>query len=128
MRTEVLSGVERRRRWSIDEKARIIGETLVPGTKVSTVARRYGISASLLFYWRRQARTDVKAPPRMVPVLIAAAGTNEAVLASCERPEPAPACRIGMMEIELGRDRRIRVDAQVDADALARIIDVLERR
>ena len=56
MRVEVLGGVERRRRWSPDEKMRLVEEALVPGAKVSEVARRNGISASLLFTWRRQAR------------------------------------------------------------------------
>ena len=40
MRVEVLSGVERRRQWSDDEKARIIEETWVPGARVAEVARR----------------------------------------------------------------------------------------
>lgn len=128
MRAEVLNGVERRRRWSDDEKARIVAETLATGAKVSAVARRYGVSASLLFSWRRQARTDVEAPPRLVPVMIATPETNEPAPASCERSERVPACRVSMVEIELGRGRRIRVDAQIDVTALARIIDVLERR
>ena len=58
MRVEVLGGVERRRRWSSDEKTRIVEETLVPGTKISEVARRNGVSASLVFTWRRQARSS----------------------------------------------------------------------
>ena len=130
MRVEVLNGVERRQRWADDEKMRIVEETLGPGAKVAAIARRYGISASLLFSWRRQARAavNVEAAPRIVPVLIAAREANEAAPASRERPEPVTACRSSMIEIELGRGRRIRVDAQVDADALARIIDVLERR
>jgi transposase len=57
MRVEVLGGVERRRRWSSDEKTRIVEETLVPGAKISEIARRNGVSASLVFTWRRQART-----------------------------------------------------------------------
>ena len=50
-------GVERRRRWSKDEKARIVEETLAPGAVVSEVARRHGVAQSLLFTWRRLART-----------------------------------------------------------------------
>jgi len=46
MRVEVLSGVERRRQWSDDEKARIVEETLVPGARVADVARRNAVSAS----------------------------------------------------------------------------------
>jgi transposase-like protein len=58
--SEVLGGVERRRRrWSSDEKMPIVEETLVSGAKVSEVARRNGISASLVFTWRRQARAGV---------------------------------------------------------------------
>src|SRR4029077_16218959 len=49
-------GVERRRRWSKDEKARIVEETLAPGAVVSEVARRHGVAQSLLFTWRRLAR------------------------------------------------------------------------
>ena len=49
-------GVERRRRWSRDEKARIVEETLLPGAVVCEVARRHGVAQSLLFTWRRLAR------------------------------------------------------------------------
>jgi Transposase len=47
MRVEVLGGIERRRRWSSDEKMRLVEETLAPGANVSEVARRNGISTSL---------------------------------------------------------------------------------
>jgi transposase len=57
MRVEVLSGMARRRRWSRDDKARIVEETLAPGAKVSEVARRHGISA---ITWAPRPRT---APP-----------------------------------------------------------------
>ena len=50
-------GIERRRRWSKDEKSRIVEETLMPGAVVSEVARRHGVAQSLLFTWRRLART-----------------------------------------------------------------------
>ena len=47
MRVEVLGGLELRRRWSQDDKARIVEETLAPGAKVTAVARRNGVAASL---------------------------------------------------------------------------------
>ena len=73
MRVEVLGGLERRRRWSQDDKARIVEETLVPGAKVTDVARRNGVAASVVFTWRRQARTIEPVGPRFAPVQIAAA-------------------------------------------------------
>ena len=55
MAGEVLSGPERRRRWGSDEKARLAAEIMVAGAKVSEIARRHGISRSLLYTWRREA-------------------------------------------------------------------------
>ena len=63
MRVEVLGGLERRRRWSQDDKARIVEETLAPGAKVTEVARRNGVAASVVFTWRRQARTAERVGP-----------------------------------------------------------------
>jgi len=77
MRVEVLGGLERRRRWSQDDKARIVEETLVPGAKVTEVARRNGVAASVVFTWRRQARTVEKVGPCFAPVQIAAAPSAE---------------------------------------------------
>jgi transposase len=132
MRVEVLGGIERRRRWSQDDKLRIVEETLVPGAKVTEVARRNGIAASVVFTWRRQARTIEKVGPCFAPVQIAAAetsGENAKPLSDDDRRlRPVPVARVGLIEIELGNRRRIRVDAQVDPDALARVLDVLERR
>jgi transposase len=53
-RLEVITGVGRRRRWSDEDKARIVAESLDPGTTASAVGRRYGLHASQLFVWRQQ--------------------------------------------------------------------------
>src|SRR6202158_3581109 len=123
MRVEVLGGIERRRRWSQDDKMRIVEETLVPGAKVTEVARRNGIAASVVFTWRRQARTIDKVGPCFAPVQIAAAetsGENAKPLSDDDRRlRPVPVARVGLIEIDLGNRRRIRVDAQVDPDALS---------
>ena len=53
-RVEVITSVQRRRRWSASEKVRLVEETMQPGSSVSFVARRYGLSPSLLFRWKRR--------------------------------------------------------------------------
>jgi transposase len=62
-RVEVLTGPARRRRWSAEDKARIVAETLVPGACVSEVARRWQISSQQVFGWRRAARRDTSTVP-----------------------------------------------------------------
>lgn len=76
-RLEVISGTGRRRRFSDDDKARIIEETLAPGAVVSEVARRHGITPQQLFGWRRQARQPTAsnadtAAPLFVPAILEA--------------------------------------------------------
>ena len=133
MRVEVLGGLERRRRWSQDDKARIVVETLAPGAKVTNVARRNGVAASVVFTWRRQARTADGVEPCFTPVQIAAAAepgdeNSKPSSEDARQMRQLPAARNGLIEIDLGNRRRIRVDAQFDPDALARVLDVLERR
>ena len=132
MRVEVLGGLERRRRWSQDDKARIVEETLAPGAKVTEVARRNGVAASLVFSWRRQARTAARVEPRFAPVQIAAAEaiekTSKLLPMEDGRERSVATARIGLIEIDLGNRGRIRVGAHVDLEALARVIEVLERR
>jgi transposase len=53
-RVEVITSVQRRRRWPTAEKIRLIEETMQPGMSVSDVARRAGVAPSLLFNWRRR--------------------------------------------------------------------------
>src|ERR1700722_11129185 len=63
-RIEILTGPARRRRWSADEKARIVAKTLVPGARVSEVARRWQMSPQQVFAWRHAARRDAATTPR----------------------------------------------------------------
>ena len=126
MRVEVLGDVERRRRWSRDEKMRILEETLAPGAIVSEIARRHGIATSLLFTWRRQARVAAGgSAPQLVPVQIAAADPVEAPASTSAPPARK---RRSLIEIRLADGRCVSVDETVDAEALARVLDVLARR
>jgi transposase len=127
MRVEVLGGVERRRRWSRDDKMRIIEETLAPGAVVTEIARRHGIATSLVFTWRRRARlaTVASAGPRLVPVQVATAESVQSIEAPAVIPTRK---RRGLIEIDLGDGKRVSVDEDVDAEALGRVLDVLSRR
>ena len=53
---EIITGRERRRRWSVADKLRILAECDAPGVQVAEVAARHGVYRSLVFQWRRQAR------------------------------------------------------------------------
>ncbi len=138
MGIEILNGVERRRRWSEDEKARITQESFAAGAKVSDVARKHGVSRGLIFSWRKEARVDgfaVPAAPRLVPVHVAAPSplpsgvvTHEPVVQTPPQSARFIGRKSGLIEIDLGGGKRIRVDANVDADALGRVLDVLGRK
>lgn len=71
---EIITGVERRRRWRPEEKLRVLAELEVPGASVADVARRHDISRSLLWGWRRQARRrllSLEAGTQFLPMRIA---------------------------------------------------------
>jgi transposase len=131
MQVKVL-GAERRRRWSYDEKVRLVEETLQAGETVCGIARRHGVAPSLLFTWRRlarQGRLGGDTVPALVPVEI----TSAPAPVSISAPQPAfspPAhrARAGIIEIELGGGCRVRVDRDVDGEALQRVLELLRRR
>ncbi len=65
-RFEVITGAIGRRRWSADDRAHVLEETLVPGPVVSEVARRHGLTPQQLFTWRREARRAAEAVPAVI--------------------------------------------------------------
>ena len=111
-RVEVITGVGRRRRWTDEEKAWIVAESLAPATTVSSVARRYGLHASQLFVWRQQlAAPAARDAPEFLPVVV----TERAV---------TPTKVAGRIEIALG-PAVVRVGADVDAATLRRVLEVV---
>jgi transposase len=137
---EVLGPVERRRRFSLEQKLAILAEATMPGASISDVARRHGLVPSQVFKWRRLAQLGVigiagaSELPAFVSVEIAAdrAPQSEATASALvEGPAPRrsrPGRRLGLIEIELGGGRCVRVDREVDAAALRRVLDVLAER
>ncbi len=115
-RLEVITGAGGRRRWSADEKARILEEAMAPGAVVSEVARRNGMSPQHLFTWRRQARREADDHPlAFTPVVVAP-----------DTPQAAPAtCREAVIELAM-EGAVIRVPPGVDAATLALVLQALK--
>ena len=110
-RVEVISGVERRRRWSGEEKARITAESFVAGAHVSDVARRHAMSLGLLHHWRRLARQAGSSGDAMFVPVLRQEDTSEAGSSGSG----------AMIEIALG-GACIRVRGRVDGAALRTVI------
>ena len=72
-RVEVFSGIQRRRRYSVDQKLAVLQEAAQPGMTISYVARRHGISASLIFGWRRRMTEGGKEAIRADDAVVARA-------------------------------------------------------
>ena len=72
-RVEVITGVARRRRWPLAEKARIVAESYAPGASATAVALRHGLHRNQIFAWRRQLRAmgDAETRVEFVPVALA---------------------------------------------------------
>src|SRR6266481_93355 len=121
MKGEVLTGPERRRRWGSEEKAGIVAEAMVPGAKVSEIARRHGISRGLLYTWRREA--GQQALPDLVPVVMAHAGGETLSLARERRS--AAAKLAGTIEITLPSGIRVMVCGRVEERALRTVLVAL---
>jgi transposase len=70
----LITGKRRRRRWTAEEKARIVAESFEDGANISEVARRHGVARGLQTIWRRQVSKLVATMPGFVPVRIETAG------------------------------------------------------
>jgi len=119
-------GRRRHRSWPEALKREIVAASYAPGSSVSMVARHYDVNANQVFSWRKLYRDDPGAPavssvPQLIPVMVTA--EQDAVVTP---PSPSPI--VEAIEIELAGKYRIRVSSGVDARALRRVLDVLERR
>jgi len=145
MGAEIISTVERRRRWPDEEKVRIMGEALAGVATIAAVADRNGVCRSQLYTWMRLAREgrlpgislNAVKPPTFIPVGIEAAA--DAVASSPGTPPAdapgsslAPSSssvrgrRPAMIEVVLINGRIVKVDETIDPEALARLLVVLD--
>jgi transposase len=109
----------RRRRWTAEEKLRIVAESYRGERQVSATARRHDISPSLLFSWRKALREGRRGGDEVV-------GFASALIVP-ER-QALPAAAVGRMEVVTVTGHRVIVGADVDALALARVVAALEAR
>ena len=121
---EIIGGRERRRRWGLEEKLRIVAETHEPGACVREVAARHDVYPSLLHNWRRQVREGrLAALPQasFVPVRVAATAPVTAGMlpSACERQAT------DIIEIVLPDGLRVQVGNEVSLPALRRVMRVL---
>jgi len=124
-RIEVITGVERRRRWPRDKKLAIVAESFQDGCRVADVARRHGISPQQLFGWRGQLRAELEPAPADVPLFAPA-------IVDASAPPPAEAVQApaapdtsSSIEIVLG-PAVVRVRGTVDPRMLAMILRALK--
>ena len=114
----------RNRSWPEALKREIVAASFAPGSSVSMVARQYDVNANQVFNWRKRYRDEPRAPavlsaPQLIPVVVTAEPD-----AAATRPTTGPAT----IEIDLCGKYRVCVGSGVDARALRRVLDVLERR
>ena len=110
----------RRRRWSEDEKLKIVLESLKAPRQVAATARRYGVSRSLLLRWRRSFHPEPKDAGRQagfVPAMV--------VAESGATPGPVRPAGGGAIEIEFAAGARMRITGTVDAATLKAAVAAL---
>jgi transposase len=128
---EIITGVERRRRWSCAEKLRIVGETEQSGAGIAEIARRYEISRGLLWNWRSQVRRGLltREPPSVfLPVQLIGEPPG------AEPTKRAEPCRETVSDSAVGDDKieitlpdgtSIRIGHGVSLVTLRRVVTVL---
>jgi transposase len=112
-RVEVITSVERRRRWSAAEKERLVTATLEPGASVSAIAREAGIHPGQLYGWRRQLR--------------ARPGTGFAPVQIAGELVPGGLAGHGTIEVEFASGARMRIRGAVDAGTVTAAVAALAR-
>ncbi len=108
----------RRRRWSEDEKLKIVLESMQAPRQVAATARRYGVSRSLLLRWRRSFRPEPKEAANQTSFV-------SAMVAAEAMPGPVQSACGGTIEIEFAAGTRMRITGTVDAATLKAAVAAL---
>ncbi len=122
---EILTGVERRRRWSSEEKLQILREASAPGSSVGAVARRHDISRSQIYQWRRafrsgRLRSESLAVVDFLPVEVCSDPEDEA-----PSVDETPSADI-MISIEFRHGRTLRLPTTLPCHEIRRLVAAVE--
>src|SRR5713101_6435071 len=112
-----------RRRRSVEEKRRIVEETLEAGASVARVARRHAVNANQVFYWRkkyREGRLGKNQSSKLLPVTLSDISWNKSGRSS----DGSSSLAVGTMEIKLPKGQ-LRVTGSVEAEALRTVLEYL---
>ena len=144
MSSEIIEVVERRRRWPVEVRLRILDEVLRPGSSVAAVADRHGVARGLVYQWLRQVREGrmpglslkPEAPATFAAVSLVPEvtdGPRTKPVAAPSLPPPAQSIcatasrrRNGAVKIRLANGRIVKVDESIEPDALARLLAVVD--
>jgi transposase len=133
-RGEVNSVVQRRRRWTAEQKLALVEEAMRPGSSMAGVADRHGVSRSLLFAWRRQARegampglvrTEPEIPPSLAPVRLVEDRPHRPQAFASSRPE-RPVRPGATIEVVLRNGRVLRASEAIAPEVLGRLAAALD--
>lgn len=118
-RMTLISGAERRRRWSDEDRSRILAAISEPGAVIAEVARREDVSTSLVFKWRREMLEAAESAAHgFAPVVI-----KPAPAAPCSSPS-SNCSNAAVIEVEL-KDARVRIHAGAPSSAIAAALKAL---
>jgi transposase len=123
---EIITGKERRRRWSTEEKLRIVAEAEEPGARVTDVAARHEVYPSLLFNWRRQVREGRLVPYSelsFVPVRLIGSSTEKPALPT--HRATMDKANAGAIEIALPDGTRLYIKREAQVPLLRPVIAAL---
>lgn len=109
-RVEIITGVERRRRWSEDRKREIVAAAFAPGAMVSTVARHADLSTGAIYRWRRELRREMT-------------GFSEVVVAPGAAGRGCPS-----IEVVISEGVQARIPAGIPPELAAAVVKALVRR
>jgi transposase len=125
------AAIRSRRRWSVQEKVRIVQETLAGDVSVPVVARRHSVNANQLFIWRRQYRRGELAAndggdraAKLLPVQVAPPVVPQKKVGISDE---SAADTTGCMEIQIAGGRHVKIWGQIDAKALRVLVRELLR-
>jgi transposase len=121
-RIEVITGAERRRRWSWEQKQAIVAESVAPRASPTVIARKYGLNTGQLYTWRRQILRRV---PAVTPAGFARVDVVEEPVRPAVPTTTTHTARSGLIEVILPGGASVRVDGCVDERALRRVLNAL---